>query len=65
MRASPVHDEFVDLDVALADGAALAWLYRNGEVLSRRDEGDVAHLQVGLAEQDLSRFERRRGPAAS
>jgi GTPase len=51
----------VDLDVALADGAALAWLYRHGEVLSRHDEGDTAHLQVGLADQDLSRFERQHG----
>ncbi len=53
----------VDLDVALADGAALAWLYRHGEVVSRHDEGEVAHLQVGLATEDLSRFERRQGLA--
>ncbi len=55
--------QIVDLDVALADGAALAWLYRHGEVLARRDEGEIAHLQVGLAAEDLSRFERRQGHA--
>ncbi len=47
----------VDLDVDLADGAALAWLYRSGDVLEREDEGSVAHLKVGLAPAVLARFE--------
>ncbi|WP_119422598.1 GTPase HflX [Desertibaculum subflavum] len=51
----------VDLDIDLADGATLAWLYRHGEVVSRRDdEAGVAHLKVGLEPSALARFERRR-----
>jgi GTP-binding protein HflX len=40
----------------LADGAALAWLYRHGEVLERRDEGMEAHLVVALDAADEARF---------
>jgi GTP-binding protein HflX len=47
----------VRLDVDLADGAALAWLYRSGDVMERLDEGSVAHLKVGLAPALLARFE--------
>jgi GTP-binding protein HflX len=46
----------VDLDVDLADGAALAWLYRHGEILERRDEGMEAHLVVALDAADEARF---------
>ncbi|MFQ5953434.1 MAG: GTPase HflX [Kiloniellales bacterium] len=49
------------LTVDLSDGASLAWLYHHGEVLSRRDEGPVARLQVGLDPADAARFERRMG----
>ncbi len=63
MRASPAGDGSSALDVALTDGAALAWLYRHGEVLARHDEGEVAHIEVGLAAEDLDRFEHRQGAA--
>src|SRR5208282_4190425 len=33
----------VELSVDLADGAAIAWLYRHGQVLSRRDDQEFAH----------------------
>jgi GTP-binding protein HflX len=46
----------VDLDVDLTDGAAIAFLYRHGEVVSRRDEDGVARFQVGLAPADLARY---------
>ncbi|MCW2246598.1 GTP-binding protein HflX [Azospirillum fermentarium] len=49
----------VDLSVNLGDGAALAWLYANGEVLDRRDEEETAHLQVALDPADIARFEKR------
>ena len=48
----------LELEVDLADGARLAWLYRYGEVLSRRDEGLSAHIRVGLDPADLGRLER-------
>ena len=53
----------VHLDVPVSDGAALAWLYRHGEVVSRRDDDSEAHLDVRLSEADLGRFKSR--PAAS
>jgi len=49
----------VDLNVPLTDGAAIAWLYRNGDVVSRRDDEELAHLSVRLADADLGRFRSR------
>jgi GTP-binding protein HflX len=49
----------LDVSVALSDGATIAWLYRKGEVLSRRDDEASAHLRVGLDAADAARFERR------
>ncbi len=49
----------VRLSVPLDDGAALAWLYDNGRVVSREDDGATAHILVYLEPADRSRFERR------
>lgn len=46
----------VALDIDLGNGAALAWLYRHGEVLERKDEGMEAHLLVALDDADEARF---------
>ncbi len=43
-----------------SDGAALAWLYRHGEVLARSDDADGIRLQVRLTPADAARFEHRR-----
>ena len=51
----------VALAVDLADGAAIAWLYRHGQVLGRRDDDRQAHMDVSLDPADLARFERRNG----
>ena len=50
----------VQLTVPLSDGADLAWLYANGQVLSREDDEASAHLLVQLDPADLARFEHRR-----
>jgi GTP-binding protein HflX len=50
----------VHLDVPVSDGAALAWLYRHGEVVSRKDDESEAHLAVRMSEADLGRFRSRR-----
>ncbi|PWR25927.1 GTPase HflX [Zavarzinia aquatilis] len=56
------HRQMVELDVALADGAALAFLYEHGEVIAREDREDgTAHLTVGIDPADLGRFEKRFG----
>jgi GTP-binding protein HflX len=49
----------VDLEIDLADGAALAWLYQHGEILERHDEGMLAHLSVALDAADEARFRSR------
>ena len=49
----------VAIAVDVTDGAAIAWLYRHGEVLSRSDDDQLAHMEVSLDAADLARFERR------
>ena len=49
------------ISVPLSDGAALAWLYDHGKVLSREDDQEHAHLTVRLDPADLARFEQRYG----
>ena len=44
------------IKVSLADGAALAWLYRNGQVLERNDDDTYAHIAVTLNSIDYQRF---------
>jgi GTP-binding protein HflX len=48
-----------EVSVPLSDGATIAWLYRHGEVRSRRDDGDVALLTVALDAAATAQFERR------
>ncbi|HYG87986.1 MAG TPA: GTPase HflX [Azospirillum sp.] len=47
----------VDLEVDLADGRTLAWLYDKGQVLERHDEDGTARLRVVLEAGDLARFD--------
>ena len=50
-------DEVVELEVKVADGARLAWLYRHGEVLSRMDDELHVRLRVRLTATDRARLE--------
>ncbi|WP_439814471.1 GTPase HflX [Zavarzinia sp. CC-PAN008] len=52
--------EDVVLDVDLADGATIAWLYAHGEVRAREDREGVAHLVVGLDPADKGRLDKLR-----
>jgi GTP-binding protein HflX len=53
------------LDLDPADGATLAWLYRHGHVIERRDdEGGHVHLTVGLDPAAKARFDARQRSAA-
>ena len=52
-------EEVVRFAVDASNGAAIAWLYENGNVLERRDEGETANIAVGLEPADRARFERR------
>lgn len=43
-------------DIPVADGAALAYLYRVGEVLDRVDGERVCHVRVRLDQADIQKF---------
>jgi len=51
--------ELADYDIPSADGARLAWLYRHGEVIDRRDADSAVHVRVRLLPADRARFERQ------
>jgi GTP-binding protein HflX len=42
-----------------ADGAGLAWLYANGEVVAREDAADAVRVTVRLSPADRARFDQR------
>ena len=46
---------FVDIDIA--DGKALAWLYRRGQIIDRTDDEAFAHVKVSLEPEDADRFQ--------
>lgn len=48
-----------DVDVALSDGALMAWLYEKGEVLSREDDGMKSHMTVRLNPPDIARLRKQ------
>ncbi len=53
----------VEVALRAVDGAALAWLYRRGDVRERADEGETVRVRVALDSADAARF-RSRFPAA-
>jgi GTP-binding protein HflX len=48
-----------EITVPLSDGATIAWLYRNGDVRSRQDDGEMARLTVALDAAASAQFDRR------
>ncbi len=53
----------VDVSVDLADGAALAWIYRHAQVLRRVDRGGRAVLGLGIEPAELDRLKGLYGAA--
>jgi GTPase len=51
--------QVVDVTLSPEDGAALAWLYRHGEVIERQVGDDTIRLQVRLSAPHAARFARR------
>ena len=47
------------LTLPVSDGAAMAWLHENGEILSSRVEDDVMHVEARLSDSALARFSKR------
>lgn len=54
-------DDRVELDLTLpaADGAALAWLHRHGEVRSMAEKDGELHLAVSLSPGEYGRWQKR------
>jgi GTP-binding protein HflX len=48
----------MEVEIPVADGARLAWLYRHGEVLARADDERMMHLKVRLSPADQAKFEQ-------
>lgn len=46
----------VYVDVNIADGKAISWLYSKGQVMERKDDENFTHLKVGLEPEDCDRF---------
>ena len=49
----------LDMSVPLQDGETIAWLYRRGEVLKRKDNDSEAQFSVLLDAADRARLEKR------
>jgi GTP-binding protein HflX len=47
------------LSIDLGDGAGMAWLHANGEVLGQEVDGDRLIVEVRLSDKDLARFTSR------
>ncbi|MDD2794334.1 GTPase HflX [Acidocella sp.] len=50
--------EVLEMELLVSDGARIAWLYRNGEVLARVDGEELVKLRVRMTAADKARFER-------
>ena len=61
-RSLGAERQLLEIEIPHADGASLAWLYRHGEVVERRDDENVAHLTVRLDAADAARFAHRPQP---
>ena len=55
------HRSAIAVEVPLSDGETLAWLYRRGEVIDRRDSDHAAVVSVLLDAADLSRLSKKSG----
>jgi len=59
-RLGSLIDNAPEVEVLLphGDGEAMAWLYRNGRVTDRAEDGEVVKISARLDTQALGRFER-------
>jgi GTP-binding protein HflX len=59
-RLGDLIDNAPEVEVLLphGDGEAMAWLYRNGRVVERTEDGEIVRISAKLDTQALGRFER-------
>ena len=53
------HRQIYAIDVPLADGAALSWLYAHGKIIDKKDTKTKVRLKVELDAADYGRFQSR------
>ena len=51
--------KILDISLPNIDGASLAWLYKYGEVIERKDDENTVRLKVQIDSTNLARFHRR------
>ncbi|HEY4546380.1 MAG TPA: GTPase HflX [Pedomonas sp.] len=51
------HARLHDMTLDITDGRRLAWLYANGDVVERREDGEQVHVRVRLTEQQFGRYQ--------
>ncbi|MBX9786824.1 MAG: GTPase HflX [Alphaproteobacteria bacterium] len=51
-------DKPYTFSLPLSEGKKIAWLYAHGEVVSRKDDEDKAHLTVKLSSENKEKFDR-------
>jgi GTP-binding protein HflX len=54
------HHLFVKTKIPLEAGDLLAWLYRNGQIIARKDDQKFAHILVKLSASDAERFQHKK-----
>lgn len=52
-----VNRQLVSVDVDIADGKAVSWLYKNGQVMERKDKEASVKLVVLINPEDINRFQ--------
>ena len=50
-----------DIEVPIADGAALSWLYAHGKIIDKKETKTKSRLRVELDPADYGRYESRFG----
>jgi GTPase len=48
-----------EIDIPLADGAAISWLYAHGKIVDRHDTKTKAHIIIELGSADYGRYNSR------
>lgn len=48
--------ETYEIEIPLAGGAAISWLYENGEVITRKEKKEKVSVKVTLSQADFGRF---------
>ncbi len=54
-----IRNRLREISLNSSEGAALAWLHKNGTLEQQLQDGDTVHVQVRLSDADFNRFQAR------